>query len=258
MRSKLPEKIEPASTYSKIAPVYDHLMRHVNYRQWFRYIESLVQTYRPNAQTILELACGTGIMLEKFTKRKRLLLGVDNSLEMLKAAQKRLAGTHSNFFLCCGDMSAFAIRSDVDVAICLYDSINYCLTESEFQAALESVHRSLRQDGLFIFDVCTRRTCKNYFRALYEKDTFDGIDYIRKGRYDNKNDWQINEFWLTNRCGNGETFFERHIQKIYLLKTIKKFLLQNNKWKILGIYHNFTRRPGTERSFRVHFVVRKI
>lgn len=257
MQSRLSNNAEQVSVYSRIAPVYDHIMRHVNYQRWFLYIESLLESFAQNPKSILEIACGTGIMLEKFAGRKCRLLGMDKSFDMLKVARQRMTGIHDDFFLWNGDMRAFALHVKVDAVICLYDSINYCLTESDLLRALHCVHHSLQSDGVFIFDVCTRRTCKNYFRSHYERDVFEGFDYVRKGRYDDKNNWQINEFWVTAREEETQTYFERHVQNIYQLRKIKKLILQNNEWKILGIYNNFTRRPGTERAYRVHFVLRK-
>jgi ubiquinone/menaquinone biosynthesis C-methylase UbiE len=257
LQLKLPEKANQVNAYSSMAPIYDYLMRHVDYERWFRYVDNLLVSFAHNPEAILEIACGTGVFLEKFAGRNCRLLGMDMSFDMLKVARQRLSGLREDFLLWNGDMRAFALHAKVDVAICLYDSINYCLTENDFQRTLHCVHRNLQWNGVFIFDVCTRSTCKNYFRKYYEKDVCNGIDYVRKGSYNDKNKWQINEFWVAARQGMSDTFFERHVQKIYRLNSIKEMILQKNKWKILGIYHNFTRRPGTEKSYRVHFVLRK-
>lgn len=257
MPSKLPENAEQIGAYSRIAPLYDYIMRHVNYVQWYRYVDALLNAYAPNPRSLLELACGTGKILEKFAGQVPVLLGLDRSLSMLQGAKYRLAGKGEHLLLWNGDMRQFAIRHEVDAALCLYDSINYCMTIEELTAALACVHRSLRPGGIFIFDICTRRTCKNYFRSLHEVDTFADTDFVRKSRYDDKNDRQINEFWLRPRFGARTTYFERHVQKIYSVRTVRKLLLRTGLWEIIGVYHNFTRKAGSERSFRVHYVLKK-
>ncbi|MCA9742617.1 class I SAM-dependent methyltransferase [candidate division KSB1 bacterium] len=256
MPSKSQESVKHVSVYSHIAPLYDYMMRHVNYVQWYRYIDSLLNAYAPNPRSLLELACGTGKMLEKFAGQVPVLMGLDRSFEMLQGARQRLSGKCDHLLLWNGDMRQFAIQIEVQVVLCLYDSINYCMSEDELTATLDSVNVCLQDGGVFIFDICTRRTCKNYFRSLHEVDTFAGTEFVRRGRYDDKNDWQINEFWL-NQQETGSQYFERHVQKIYSLRAVKKSITRSQKWDILGVYNNFTRRPGSERSFRVHFVLQK-
>ena len=47
--------------YSALAVIYDHVMDHVNYRQWARYVDRLYKSFGNGARDgLLDVACGTG------------------------------------------------------------------------------------------------------------------------------------------------------------------------------------------------------
>jgi len=259
MQFKLPGTAREAERYEKIAAFYDYLMRHVNYERWYEYLQSLLQTYALKADRVLEMACGTGVLLEKFVKDGWQASGFDLSKNMLAAAKKRLFGYQPQPSLWVGDMRQFAISRKVDVAICLYDSVNYCILESEVAATLDGVHEALAKHGLFIFDVVTIRNCKTHFLNFYERDFVGELEYIRQAHFQMRSNKQINEFRIiSHAAGKKEISYERHVQRIYPLHELKGLVSRSGRWEILGIFDNFSRRPGTEKSDRVHFVVRKL
>lgn len=256
MPSNAFETEKRAESYSQIAVFYDYLMRHVRYDRWFRYLKSLLATHCRNYEHLLEIACGTGIMLHKFGGEGRTLYGMDKSLEMLRVAKKKTAGRRPPV-LWNGDMRAFAVRRKMDAVICLYDSINYCLTDADLARTWRSVNGCLRSGGIFIFDVCTVWNCRNHFHDYHEEDHHAGCYYTRWSQFDPESGLQLNEFHVYPKTGSDEAYCERHYQKIYPLAHLRALLDESNQWETLGIYDNFSRRPGTEKSDRVHFVVRK-
>jgi len=46
--------------YTDLALSYDHILRHVDYDQWYRYLRSIMFQYIEYPEWILELGCGTG------------------------------------------------------------------------------------------------------------------------------------------------------------------------------------------------------
>ena len=258
MPLKLPGTTREAGRYEKIAAFYDYLMRHVNYEQWYEYLQALFRVHALEADRILEMACGTGVLLEKFAKDGWQTYGFDLSKNMLAIARNRLLTYQPKPVLWVGDMRQFAIPGKVDIAICLYDSLNYCLLDSEIAATLDCVHDVLTEKGLFVFDVVTIRNCKTNFLNYYERDFVGEVEYIRQAHYQVRSKKQINEFRIISRdSGKKEVFCERHVQRIYPLHELQALLLRNSRWQILGLFDNFSKRPGAEKSDRVHFVVRK-
>lgn len=249
-------KGEPSPNYQRIAFFYDYLMRHVNYARWFEYLNEIFNRHLLHQNRLLEIACGTGIMLKYFLESGWQAMGFDRSLQMVELARRRLVSQGLPTALWVGDMRQFALKKPVDAIICLYDSINYCLVEEDLIRTFSCVYEALSTGGVFVFDVVTQRNCRRHFRNFYEKDSFGNMDYIRQSYYDADHQYQVNEFYITEKAPSKRRYFERHVQRIYPLHTVET-LLRKFQWELLGCFDNFSRRPGTEKADRVHFVLRK-
>jgi len=113
-------------------------------------IQTLIDTYAPRAESILELACGTGTILEGLHAHYR-KTGLDDSKAMLALATQRLP--HATLIE--GDMADFSLPDTFDVIFCTFNSINHLLSFKAWQSMFDSVYKQLRPKGLFIFDVNT-------------------------------------------------------------------------------------------------------
>ena len=255
MRLNWPKKGKTVPNYQRIAVFYDYLMRHVNYPRWFDYITEVFNRHLLHHRSVLEMACGTGIMLEKFAEAGWQVYGFDRSPEMVRVAYNRLRQIQhiAQVGIWVGDMRTFALRTPVDAVICLYDSLNYCLHEEDVEKTFACVFNSLNESGVFVFDVVTIRHCRRHFRHFTETDRYGEIEYFRNSYFDAAHSHQVNEFWISV---DGERYYEKHVQRIYPLNTIEA-LLKKFQWEIIGVFDNFSRKPGTEKSDRVHYVVRK-
>ncbi len=258
-------------------------MRHVNYARWAMYVIDLFEwAAARRVHSVLELACGTGKMLVELAQAGFETYGLDSSFEMVKTAAARLARAseqaasmqaahadeallHASSWPCtlatcrvwCGDMQNFAIATPVDAVICLYDSFNYCLEPEGARRILDGVAQAVRQDGLFIFDVCTERNCRRNFHNYYEREGFGMYSYIRRSHFKAYRKIQVNEFFITDEIAGGPTLYERHAQRIYSLREINA-MIDPAQWKVVGCFDGMSRRPGTEKSDRVHFALKRI
>ena len=79
------------------------------------------------------------------------------------------------------------------------------------------------------------------------------IKYERKCCFDESERIQENFFIIEQ---NGNRFIEQHSQRIYRLDEITE-IISGSKFKILGVFDDFTFNTGTENSERVHFVLKK-
>ena len=153
--------------YDKFSKYYDAIMgdRSADTDRLAR----MIRNASPSATSVLELACGTGILMQGLSKSYK-MVGIDRSLGMLAEARRRMPRA----ILIEGDMRTFTLPEKVDVVVCPFDSINHLSSFSDWQAVFEAVRKSLKPGGVFIFDINTigrlealsnGRPWLNYFSA---------------------------------------------------------------------------------------------
>ena len=153
------------SCYEALAASYDGLTRDIPYEKYLRFFKTLLRRHGVTATTVLDLACGTGSLSVLLAKHGYRVLGVDRSEEMLTvAAEKAMELEENQPFFVAQPMQRLRIHEPVDACVCALDSINYVTKPQDVQKALRCVYKSLRQGGLFVFDINT----------LYKLENLDG------------------------------------------------------------------------------------
>ena len=71
--------------YNSIAKGYDNLYGEEQKHKWVN-AKKMVKFSKKDI--VLDLGCGTGIMIPEFAKKAKIVVGIDNSVEMLKLAPK--------------------------------------------------------------------------------------------------------------------------------------------------------------------------
>jgi SAM-dependent methyltransferase len=135
-------------SYQKIGRFYDAVMG--DRTETATFIHNLIVQYQPEAKTLLELACGTGGILQVLTRSYE-VAGLDASPRMLSIAHKKLP--HVRFFR--KDMVRFDLRTKFDVIICVFDSINHVLRFADWKRIFRMAALHLEKEGLFLFDINT-------------------------------------------------------------------------------------------------------
>ena len=256
MSLNLVSKQHVTPPYTKLAVVYDYLMRHVNYKQWAAYVHNLLKNSGEDVHTLLDASCGTGNLIFELSKKDYQIRGFDYSQDMVSLAQKKARAREFDIPLWSGDIRDFALHQEQDAILCLYDSINYLLDIEDCKRFFSACHQNLRVDGLFIFDICTEWNSIRHFQNYVDKDSTSYFKYVRKSHYQREKRIHSNDFKLKFK-DDPVTYLEYHRQKIYDVDEIAE-AIPKDKFKITGCYHEFTTRKAHERSERVHFILRKI
>ena len=115
--------------------------------------QGLMARHRAAPRRLLDLACGTGVAAVAFARLGYEVVGVDRSEAMLERARAR--AEQLPMTLLCQDMRELALSQTVDLAVCLYDSLNYLLVEDDLRRTFQRVAASLNSGGLFLFDMNT-------------------------------------------------------------------------------------------------------
>jgi SAM-dependent methyltransferase len=105
------------------------------------------------ADSVLELGCGYGRVLEALATEGLQVTGLDASRELLALAEARLQRVDgNNGALVLGDMRQFAFDQKFDRILIPYSGL-FCLTsQPDVEACLQNIALHLRPGGQFIFD----------------------------------------------------------------------------------------------------------
>ncbi len=242
------KKTEP---YTGIAEAYDYILRHVDYDQWFKYINSIMLKYISNPGSILELGCGTGKFGAKFSAANYRIFGIDRSLEMLRIAKTR---AFRSFRIICADMRNFYLKGSFDFIFSVHDTINYQLTTDELRDVFRSVKRVMHNKSIFLFDITTEHNINNYFNNKTSFYKTRGMNIEWSNRYLKEKKFIISKF--TIRYDNGRKFTEEHTQRIYSRGEIQTILYEEG-FEILDVFSDYTYNPPSDETIMINFITKK-
>jgi len=235
-------------SYGKLDRFYDAAMG--DRTEMASYIRRLVRRHKPQAKTLLELACGTGAILHVLGKSYD-VVGLDLSPQMLSLARKKLP--HVRFYR--KDMVSFDLGKKFDVIICVFDSINHVLKFADWTKIFRNAARHLEKDGLFLFDVNTEAKLQRLINAPTRVHKFGrNLEFINvtDGRRGIAN-WNIRVF--EHRRGNKYGLFEEDIKEIsFPVNKIKAAL--RKQFANVKVINPLGRKPSGK-SDRLYFMSKR-
>ncbi|MGQ9782600.1 MAG: class I SAM-dependent DNA methyltransferase [Armatimonadota bacterium] len=240
--------------FTAIAKHYDSLMSSVPYRQWVDYIEAILQRLDYHPKTVLDLACGTGNVSELLADRGYAVVGVDISPEMIEVA--RTKSGRVEYYM--QDISELNLDNrQFELAICLFDSLNYITDPVRLAACFERVGAHLVPGGLFIFDVNTVYALEHGFFDQANLAFGSYPRYVWTSQYDHRTHiCQVDMLFEVMEDGHVKQFKEVHYQRGYSLEELTRWLVEAG-FEVLEIFHAYTFRKPARRSDRVFFVARR-
>jgi len=163
------------SAYESLAFSYDALTYDVPYPEIAAFFERVLKRSGVEAQTVLDLACGTGSLSLLLAQKGYSVLGVDCSEEMLTVASEKsmeLALPEPPFWIC-QKMQRLRLPYPVDAAVCSLDSVNYVTKPSDLQEAFRRVFAALKPHGLFLFGINTPYKLRGLDGQVFLDETED-------------------------------------------------------------------------------------
>ncbi len=166
--------------YEGLAPYYDLLINDMDGQ--LRYMTFVKQHIAEGS--ILELACGSGILARLLAKDGYAVHATDLSSDMIQVAenaeflledavQAGLQQDFANLHFAVMDMRSFVMQEEYDAILCFCDSINYVLELDEIRSMAQSVYQALKPNGLFLFDSHSMDRLTE-FASGYEESQFLG------------------------------------------------------------------------------------
>ncbi len=269
------ESGENVEAYQSFARVYDLFMDNVPYEEWCEYIKSLLHEHGIEDGLVLDLGCGTGKMTRLLQAAGYDMIGVDHSEEMLEIAREadeevsgemeswedeEVSGEgaeHPILYLL-QDMREFELYGTVRAVVCVCDSINYILEESELLTVFRLVNNYLDPAGVFIFDLNTVYKYKEELGETTIAENREEGSFIWDNYYDEESG--INEYDLTLYIREEDERYRRyeetHYQRAYELDTVKRLLAEAGL-EFVAAYDAFSREPVRPDSGRICVVARE-
>lgn len=132
------------------ADIYDlvHRGRGKDYEAESASVTKVILSWKPDASSLLDVACGTGGHLRFFQGSFKDVEGVDQSPDMLAYARQRVSGVRLNL----GDMRTFELGRTFDAVTCLFSSIGHMRTPADLDTTLECFSRHVCPGGVVVVD----------------------------------------------------------------------------------------------------------
>lgn len=238
------------NSYNTFAQFYDRLTENVDYKVRCKYISDLFLKYNDGTD-VLDLACGTGTLSRLLCNKGYNVTGMDMSEDMLTVAENKCGGSVR---LLKGDMTCFSLYNEFDFCVCSLDSINHIDNIEKVKSCFSCVHNSLREDGIFIFDVNT--VYKHKYVLGGNTFAFDEEDFFLcwDNEYSGEGKVRILLDFFVFNGKNYDRYSEELFETAYGIDVLKSAL---SEFEILGIYDELTENPPRDDSERIYFVCRR-
>ncbi len=166
--------------YDSLSILYDRLQDGEPAERLSAYASELVSTFgttldgrgdgRDGRRLLLDLGCGTGAFSRDMAERGFDVIGIDASDGMLRQAMEATPQDSSDILYLQQDITRFELFGTVDAICCLTDTVNHITSPSALQRMLRLCRQYLNPEGIFVFDVATRRHFSRRLgsRTIYE------------------------------------------------------------------------------------------
>jgi SAM-dependent methyltransferase len=112
-----------------------------------------VDLAREQGGTVLELACGSGLLTIPIALDGHRAIGIDLSRAMLKVARSRASAAGAAVGFLQSDMRDFALGRNFDLIFIARNSLLHLPSDADLLAAFTAVRRHLAPGGVFAFDI---------------------------------------------------------------------------------------------------------
>jgi len=193
--------------FSRSAHLYDKVYSFKDYAAESERLRRIIEARAPDARTLLDVACGTGMHLAEL-RRWYEVEGLDVDPELLAFARDRLPGVPLHE----GDMASFDLGRDFDVVTCLFSSIAYVRTEEGLRAATAALARHVAPRGLLVIEpwITPDAWIPDHVGAAFVDEPELKVARINAGVEPKSDRLVLDMHYLVGTPAGVEHFIERH------------------------------------------------
>ncbi|MGQ9720675.1 MAG: class I SAM-dependent methyltransferase [Candidatus Jordarchaeum sp.] len=145
--------------YDQTAWIYDQRYREIQ-EEKYRSIFSRITLKK--GELTLDAGCGTGLLLEKFSSKQR-VIGIDFSMEMIRIAKNRIRNSN----LIQADLNSLPFK---DKTFSKVFGVTVLQNLKRPQKAVKEIARIIQKRGLVILSTLSKRANRKKIRELIEKE----------------------------------------------------------------------------------------
>lgn len=126
-------------------------------------IEFILRFCQKPECNILDLGCGPGLYAERLAEAGHRVTGVDFSESSIEYASNQARVKKLDIRYICQDYLTLDFKDKFDLVLLIYTDFGV-LVPSEREKLLANIHKALKPNGIFIFDVINMKNLENKFR----------------------------------------------------------------------------------------------
>ncbi len=243
------------NAYAKFSRYYDAMMHDVDYSAWAAYLNGFLK--QRHAETVADVACGTGSTTIRLAQSGFHMLGIDQSADMLNVAQQKAHELGMQIPFICQDMTALSVHRPVDAILCCCDGVNYLTSLDDVSAFFHACHAALRPGGLLLFDISSAYKLERVIGNETFTEITDDYAYIWQNAFDSTRSLcQMDLCFFVKNDMHYDRFSERHVQRAHTVDELTE-LACGSGFAVRGVYEGFCLRAPQEKSERIQFVLEK-
>lgn len=245
----------PDDAYRGFASIYDATMGDAAFPTVWQAFERARRRHAISFASACDVGCGTGTFLKQLSRERVSLVGVDNSVAMLRKAAQRLVGTGVR--LLHQDMRKLRLPLPVDLITSNFCTLNYCDNGAALAAAFRSFRSNLTRRGCLIADVLIDLGPLGREESMVQK-----IDLpLMRSRWriylraDGKGSVVEMHTRVRNRDGREHEWRERHRQRWFALPSLLSLLVRSG-FEVMGVQRMPSDAPAAEANRWMQLVAR--
>lgn len=245
------------SCYEMLADSYDGLTQDIDYAGVLRFMQTLLQKAGKKAQSVLDLACGTGSMTLLLAQQGYQTIGADLSEDMLTVASEKLAELDENCpLLICQPMQNLALPEPVDWVVCCLDSINYLTDPADCRRTFCRVFQNLKPGGVFVFDINTPYKLKGLDGQIFLDENEDTYCVWRAEFSEEENSIFYGMDLFQREGDHWLRSFEEHQEYAYRPEDLQQWLMEAG-FRQVEQFGDCRLTPPSQTEQRIYFMAVK-
>jgi SAM-dependent methyltransferase len=223
-------------------------------------IEKLLKKHQ--VKTVLDLTCGTGSQVFFLVKLGYEVIGADFSPALLEIARDKAKKEKLNIRFIDGDMRNIKV-GNFDAVITMFNAIGH-LTKAGFEKAIKNIHKNLKDNGIYIFDIfnleaMTNNVVSDLSMHLHKKVGDTQIHNVQCSIIDRKNGLltSYDNYTIQKNAEKPTRINNKFSLQIYTAKELREILARNG-FKILDQYGIDGSKFSEKKTMSILIVAHKV